>query len=88
MSQILKGLLQSQIQTELMSFGGSTYAGPMDGLAAQTMFVEKLATAIALAVQQYLLTNVTVTPGIAVVTVGSPTTQAGTTTTPGILQAP
>ena len=88
MSAILKGLLQPQIQTVLTSFGGPTYTGPLDGVSAQTLFADKLSTAIATAVQQYLLTNVTVTPGIAVTTAGSATAQIGTTTAPGILQAP
>lgn len=88
MSQILKGLLQPQIQSVLTSFGSAAYSGPPDGTAAQTLFAEKLATAIATAVQQYLIQNVKVNPGIAVVTAGGPTAQAGSTTSPGILQAP
>jgi hypothetical protein len=88
MSAILKGLLQPQIQTVLASFGTEAYLGSPNPTTAQTVFAEKLATAIAIAVQQYLLTNVTVTPGQLVVTAGSPTAQAGSTTTPGILNAP
>jgi hypothetical protein len=52
------------------------------------LFADKLATAIATAMQQYLLSNVTVIPGIPVVTAGGPTNQVGATTAPGILQAP
>jgi hypothetical protein len=88
MSAILKGLLQPQIQSVLSSFGTEIYAGPPNGTAAQTVFADRLATAIATAVQQYLVTNVTVTPGIPVVTAGGPTNQVGATTAPGILQAP
>ena len=58
MSAILKGLLQPQIQTVLASFGTEAYIGPPTGTAAQLMFADKLSTAIAIAVQQYLLTNV------------------------------
>lgn len=88
MSQVLKGLLQPQIQAVLTSFGSAVYAGPPEGTSAQIVFADKLATAIAIAVQQYLTTNVTVLPGIAVVTAGGPAAQAGATTAPGILQAP
>lgn len=88
MSAILKGLLQPQIQTVLTSFGSAVYAGPPEGASAQALFADRLSTAIATAVQQYLLTNVTVVPGQAVVTAGGPTNQAGATTTPGILSAP
>lgn len=88
MSAILKGLLQPQIQSVLSGFGTETYAGPPTGAESQTVFADKLATAIAAAVQQYLATNVTVIPGIPVVTTGGPTNQVGATTAPGILQAP
>jgi hypothetical protein len=88
MSAILKGLLQPQIQTVLSSFGGATYVGPPEGVSAQTLFADRLSTAIAVAVQQYLITNVKVTPGIPVATAGGPTNQVGATTAPGILQAP
>lgn len=85
MSAILKGLLQPQIQSVLTTFGNSAgYTGPPDGTSAQTIFADRLSTAIAVAVQQYLITNVLVTPGIPVVT----TTGTGATTAPGILQAP
>jgi hypothetical protein len=88
MSQILKGLLQPQIQSVLSSFGGPEYIGPPEGVSAQTQFADRLSTAIAIAVQQYLLTNVTVIPGIPVITAGGPTNQVGATTAPGLLQAP
>jgi hypothetical protein len=51
------------------------------------MFADKLSTAIAIAVQQYLITNVTVIPGIPVATAGTAVAQVGATTAPGILQA-
>lgn len=88
MSAILKGLLQPQIQTVLTSFGTEVYTGPPTGTAAQTLFADRLSTAIAAAVQQYLLTNVTVIPGIPVATAGGPAAQVGATTAPGKLQAP
>ena len=88
MSAILKGLLQPQILGVLQSYGSATYVGPPDPIASQALFADKLATAIATAVQQYLLSNVTVIPGIPVVTAGGPTNQVGATTAPGILQAP
>jgi hypothetical protein len=88
MSQILKGLLQPQIQSVLTSFGTEIYTGPPSGTVAQTLFADRLATAIAVAVQQYLLTNVLVIPGIPVLTTGGPPNQVGATTAPGKLQAP
>ena len=88
MSAILKGLLQPQILAVLQSYGSPQYAGPPDPIVAQNLFADKLSTAIAIAVQQYLLANVTVIPGILVATVGGPTNQVGATTSPGILQAP
>lgn len=87
MSAVLKGLLQPQIQTVLSSFGTAAYVGPPEGTAAQTLFADRLSTAIAAAVQQYLLASVTVIPGIPVATVGGPTNQVGATTAPGKLQA-
>lgn len=58
MSQVLKGLLQPQIKKALSGFGTNTYSGPEDASAAQDKFATDLAEAIAIAVQQYLLTNV------------------------------
>jgi hypothetical protein len=88
MSVILKGLLKPKILAVLQSYGSSQYAGPPDPAVAQALFADKLATAIAIAVQEYLLANVTVIPGIPVITAGGPTNQVGATTAPGILQAP
>jgi hypothetical protein len=85
MSAILKGLLQPQIQSVVSSLAVPGPASPLpDPLSAQTVLVDRLSTAIAIAVQQYLTTSVTVIPGQAVVT----TTGAGATTTPGKLLAP
>jgi hypothetical protein len=58
MSAILKGLLQPQILTVLQSYGTAQYIGPPDPIAAQVVFADKLSTAIAVAVQQYILTSV------------------------------
>lgn len=62
MSAVLKGLLQPQIQTVLASFGTAAYVGPPEGTTAQTLFADKLSTAIAVAVQQYILTSVVTIP--------------------------
>lgn len=64
MSAILKALLQPQIQGVLTSFGNdaSGYVGPPSSTAAQALFAERLATAIATAVQAYLVANVTTAP--------------------------
>jgi len=92
MSAILKGLLQPQIQAVLTGFSSATYTGPPEGISAQTLFVDQLSTAIALAVQTYLNANVIVNPGqaVTVATVGGPTAQAGggSTVSPGKLTAP
>jgi hypothetical protein len=96
MSQILKGnilnigQLEEEIYKAINFFGCSDgYKGPTDPCQAQREFSQRLAIAISNAVskgvQQYLLSNVTVIPGQLVVTAGSPTAQAGSTTTPGIL---
>jgi GTP1/Obg family GTP-binding protein len=85
MSVILKGLLQPQIQSVVSSLAVPGPASPApDPISAQAILVDRLSTAIAIAVQQYLTTNVTVIPGQ--VTVGGPSTQV--TTTPGLLNAP
>jgi hypothetical protein len=62
MSVILKGLLQPQILAVLQSYGSPQYIGPPDPVAAQVLFADKLATAIAIAVQQYILTSVVTIP--------------------------
>lgn len=62
MSAILKGLLQPQILTVLQSYGSAQYIGPPDPIAAQTLFADRLSTAIAIAVQQYILTSVVTIP--------------------------
>lgn len=89
MSAILKGLLQPAIQGVLTSAATPGVASPApDPIIAQTLLADKLSTAIAIAVQTYLLTSVTVIPGQAVLTTGGPTNQAGATSTPGKLLAP
>jgi hypothetical protein len=92
MSAILTGLLQPQISKVLTSFGSTSYSGPPDPALAQQKMVLELSQAIALAVQQYLTTNVTVIPGqgVTVATTGGPTNQVGggVTVTPGALLAP
>jgi hypothetical protein len=90
MSAPLKALLQPQILKvfqESASMPGPTSGYP-DPISAQLLLADKLSTAIALAVQQYLTTSVTVLPGQTVVTAGGPTNQTGLTTTPGKLLAP
>lgn len=88
MSAILKGLLQPQILSVLQSYGTNEYieSEGTTGTAAtaQIKFADRLASAISIAVQQYLLSNVTVNPGQAVVT----NTGGGSTVSPGILNAP
>jgi hypothetical protein len=73
MSQTLKNLIDAELR--------SAFGADIDGS-------DKLANAIAKAVQTYLLSNVSVAPGQVVVTAGSPSTQTGATTTPGTLIAP
>jgi len=63
MSQILKGLLEPKIKQVLAGFGTDVYSGPDTGGAAEDQFAAALATAIAQAVQQYLVTNVMTVPG-------------------------
>lgn len=64
MSAILKGLLQPAIQGVLTSFGNdaSGYIGPPSSTAAEAAFADRLSTAIATAVQAYLVANVTTVP--------------------------
>jgi hypothetical protein len=92
MSAILKGLLQPQIAGVVAANSAVTATNPGDVAAQRAKLVDELATAIAIAVQQYLLQSVTVIPGQAVVvtTSGGPTNQAGggTTVSPGLLNAP
>jgi hypothetical protein len=91
MSAILKGLLQPQIAGVVAANSAVTATNPGDVAAQRAKLVDELASAIAIAVQQYLL-QVTVIPGQAVVvtTSGGPTNQAGggTTVSPGLLNAP
>jgi hypothetical protein len=84
MSQILQGILEPNIRSVLRGFGNDEYTGPQTPGAAQDRFVRELSNAIAVSVQQYLASSVTVIPGQ--ITVGGPTSQV--TTTPGILNAP
>jgi hypothetical protein len=84
MSQILQNILEPNIRSVLRGFGNDEYTGPNTPGAAQDKFIRELSNAIAVSVQQYLATNVTVIPGQ--ITVGGPSTQV--TTTPGILNAP
>jgi hypothetical protein len=92
MSAILTGLLQPQVLGALQSFGTSEYTGPIDPAAAQAKMAAEISRAVAVAVQQYLTTNVTVIPGqgVTVATTGGPTNQVGggVTVTPGALLAP
>ncbi len=92
MSEPLKGLLQPAILGvfKSMTSGASpdATATNKDPISAQDILAEKLAEAIAVSVQQYLLTQVTVIPGQVVPTTGGPTSQVGATTTPGKLNAP
>jgi hypothetical protein len=89
MSAILKAYLQPQIQGVVSSLAVPGPASPVpDPITAQAVLVDRLSTAIALAVQQYLIANVLVIPGQTVVTAGGPTNQVGATTTPGKLLAP
>jgi len=95
----LIGLLKPNIKSVIEGFGTNSYSAgaPDSPEGAQSKFINELSTAItdavsaavAKEVQTYLLNSVTVTAGTQlVVTVGGPTTQAGTTTTPGKLTAP
>lgn len=75
MSGILKGYIENEMKSKF----------PDAALQDLSLFAE----VIAVAVQKYLRDNVRVTPGTqAVVTTGGPTTQAGTTITPGLLTTP
>ena len=69
MSAILKGLLQPRIQQVLADFGSGAYSGPDNPAAAQTRLADELSTAIAEAVQLYLLQHVTT---VTTVTVPAP----------------
>lgn len=62
MSQILKGLLQPNIKSVLTSFGSTEYTGDPNPAIAQDDFAEKLAGAIAAAVQQYIRDSVVTIP--------------------------
>lgn len=65
MSAILKGLLQPAIQGVLTSVATPGPASPQpDPMIAQAVLADKLSTAIATAVQQYLTNNVTTQPTI------------------------
>jgi len=59
MSAILKGLLQPRIGKVLADFGSGAYDGPDDPTIAQNRLADELSTAIAEAIQLYLLQNVT-----------------------------
>jgi hypothetical protein len=84
MSQVLRAILEPNIRNVLRGFGTNEYTGPDTPGAAQDRFVSELSSAIAISVQQYLATNVLVSPGQA--TAGGPTNQV--TVTPGNLIAP
>jgi len=86
MSQILQGILEDKIGEVLRRFGTEEYpdTAPQTPRGAQEQFITELSNAIAISVQQYLATNVTVIPGQ--VTAGSIFSHV--TTTPGILNAP
>jgi hypothetical protein len=91
MSVILKGLLQPQIAAVIAANSVATATNPGDIASQRSQLVDALSSAIAIAVQQYLL-QVTVVPGqaVTVTTAGGPTNQAGggTTVSPGLLNAP
>jgi hypothetical protein len=86
MSQILQNILEPNIRSVLQEFGSEQYSdkAPQTPQGAQEQFIGRLSNAIAVSVQQYLASSVTVIPGQ--ITVGGPTSQV--TTTPGILNAP
>jgi hypothetical protein len=90
MSAILKGLLQPQIAAVVAANSVATATSAGDIAAQRAQLVDELASAIAIAVQQYLL-QVTVIPGQAVVITSTgliTQTGGGTTVTPGLLNAP
>jgi hypothetical protein len=86
MSQILQAILEDKIRGVLQAYGTEEYSksAPQTPQGAQEQFVRELSAAIALSVQQYLASNVVVSPGQA--TAGGPTNQV--TVTPGVLIAP
>lgn len=84
MSQVLQSILEQNIGSVMRSFGTDEYRGPDSPSGAQDKFIRELSSAIAISVQQYLSTTVTVSPGQ--LTTGGPTNQV--TVTPGILIAP
>jgi hypothetical protein len=84
MSQILQNILEPNIRNVLRGFGNEEYTGPQTPGAAQDRFIRELSNAIAVSVQQYLATNVTVFPGQ--ITAGSFFSHV--TTTPGRLNPP
>jgi hypothetical protein len=92
MSAILKGLLQPQIASVVAANTTATAASAGDVTAQRAKLVDELATAIAIAVQQYLLQSVTVIPGqaVTVATKGGPSSQTGggITVSSGKLNAP
>lgn len=88
MPNALTPILLPAIRSVVLKFGSATYTGPPDPIVAQTQFITELSTAISEAVILYLNTQVIVLPGQAVVTAGGPTNQAGSTVSPGKLQAP
>jgi hypothetical protein len=92
MSAILKEYLKPQIEGVVKGNSNVSASSSEDVNDQRTKLIEELSSAIAVAVQQYLLQNVTVIPGQAVVvtTSGGPTNQAGggTTVSPGLLNAP
>jgi len=88
MANALTSILLPAVRSVVLKFGSATYTGPPDPIVAQTQFINELSAAISDAVVLYLNTQVIVLPGQAVTTVGGPTSQAGTTVSPGKLQAP
>lgn len=84
MSAILTALLQPRIISAIKSTTAKNAAIAADESLASTeiiqqQFVLELSQAIASAVQQYLLTSVTVTPTALTVSPGIPVTSAGPT---------
>lgn len=73
----LESLLITQIETAITISTGSAPVDPNN--------IADIAKGISIAIISFLVTNITIMPGIPVVTVGGPTTQTGATTGPGVI---
>lgn len=92
---VLAGLIEQKIRQELggaVAFAGNGYSDPIPKMSraiaqavhlnTKTTFAEAVANAV---VQHFVSAGmVTVAPGIAVSTAGSPAAQTGATTAPGV----